>query len=415
MRRLLALLFAWRYVRGKRSANAVPILSRISMTAVAVGSAAMIVLFSVINGFDALVKSLYKTFYSDLRITPVSGKFFSLPPQTMDNIAHWPGVQQLAPVIEDHILINTDNNVLIATLRGIDNRYFGVNDVKPYIIQGRDSLVPGALATAIIGTHIATRIGLDVNNDFSKLQVYYFNTKSEVVTANPASAYQSLTLKPDGVFRVQDEFDDKYILGPLGPVQELFNAPGKVSSIELKIAAGASVETIKKKLEATIGKQYRVETRFEQNRTLYQVLKTEKWATYAILLFILLIASVNMIGALSLLVLEKQKDMAILSAMGIRGRTIRSIFLLEGILWSVIGGITGLLIGGCLCLVQQQFGLFTLGDAFVVKAYPVAVQLQDFAVVLFTVIIVGLIAAWYPAVRATRDANESETIYVKLR
>jgi lipoprotein-releasing system permease protein len=415
MRKSLALLLALRYVRGKRSANAVPILSRISMAAIAVGSAAMIILFSVFNGFEVLVKDLYKAFYPDIRISPVTGKFFRLPPATLDKIAHWPGVEQLAPVIEDNILINTDDDVVVATLKGIDNRYFQVNNVQPYISKGRDSLTGGPMATAIMGTHIAARIGLDVNNDFSKLQVHYFNTKTKNPGTDLAAAYQSLVLKPDGIFRVQDEFDDKYILGPIEQTQQLFNAPGKVSSIELKTVPGESTTAIKKSLQQLLGSKYRIETRFEQNRTLYQVLKTEKWATYAILLFVLLIASVNMIGALSLLVLEKRKDMAILSAMGATKGTIRSVFLFEGMLWSCIGGLAGLLLGGSICLAQQRFGLLSLGDSFVIKAYPVAMLLQDFILVFVTVIFVGLVAAWYPAMKAVPGAAERETIYNKLR
>lgn len=205
------------------------------------------------------------------------------------------------------------------------------------------------------------------------------------------------------------------MLGPLEATQALFNAAGKISSLELKLEPGTSPDAIKRSLAQLLGTKYRVETRFEQNRTLYQVLRTEKWATYAILLFVLLIASVNMIGALSLLVLEKRKDMAILSAMGARKNTVRTIFLLEGMLWSGIGGLTGLLAGGGLCLAQQKFGLLTLGDSFVIKAYPVAMQPQDFVVVILTVIMVGLVAAWYPAVKATNDATENETIYTKLR
>lgn len=415
MRRSLALLLALRYVRGKRSANAVPVLSRISMTAIAVGSAAMIILFSVFNGFEVLVKDLYTAFYPDLRITPVTGKFFSLSPEKLDLLARRPGVVQLAPVIEDNILINTDDDVVVATLKGIDNRYFEVNNLRPYITRGRDSISSGQMATAILGTHIASRIGLDINNDFSKLQVHYFNTKTQGAGADLIAAYQSLTLKPDGIFRVQDEFDDKYILGPIQQTQQLFNAAGKISSVELKISPDASTPAMKQWLQEQLGSKYRIETRFEQNRTLYQVLKTEKWATYAILLFVLLIASVNMIGALSLLVLEKRKDMAILSAMGATKGMIRTTFLLEGMLWSCIGGVTGLIFGGGICLAQQTFGLVKLGDSFVIKAYPVALLYQDFLLVFVTVLAVGLIAAWYPSGKAIPDQSENETFYNKLR
>lgn len=414
----LASLLALRYVRGKKSVNAVPVLSRISMFAIMVGSAAMIILFSVFNGFEVVVKDLYKAFYPDLRITPVSGKFFSPDAQLYQRILALPGIAAAAPVIEDNVLLDTEEGeVVIATLKGIDNRYFKVNEVQPYITKGRDSLTPGMLPTAIIGAQIAGRIGLDVNNDFSRMQVHYLNSKSANLTLNPMDAERTLILKPDGIFRVQDEFDDKYMLAPIGLTQDLFQEEGKISAIEMSIDPTADGDQLKSSLKKMLGADFLVETRFQQNHTLYQVLRTEKWATYAILLFVLLIASVNMIGALSLLVLEKGKDMAILSAMGLSNGSIRFLFLLEGMLWSGIGGVLGIIFGGLICWGQQKFGWVELNGAFVIKAYPVSLQASDFVVVLATVIGVGLLAAWYPAMRATRanDEGAKQTVYARLR
>jgi len=413
----LALILALRYVRGKKSANAVPILSRISMFAIMVGSAAMIILFSVFNGFEVVVRDLYKAFYPDMRITAASGKFMDLPPQRYQQIKALKGIEKMAPVIEDNVLINTEGgDIVIATLKGIDNRYFAVNEVQPYITNGRDSLTPGVLPTAIIGAQIAGRIGLDVNNDFSRLSIHYPNSKAANLTLNPTEAERTLILKPDGIFRVQDEFDDKYILAPIALAQDLFGEEGKISALELRLSADADADDIKERLQHITGNAYRIETRFEQNHTLYQVLRTEKWATYAILLFVLLIASVNMIGALSLLVLEKGKDMAILAAMGASRATIRFVFLLEGLLWSVIGGGIGILIGGAVCWGQQRFGWVELNGAFVIKAYPVAIQPADFLLVLCTVMGVGLLAAWYPAMRAVSNGEDGQqTVYARLR
>ncbi len=414
----LAFLLALRYVRGKKSVNAVPVLSRISMFAIMVGSAAMIILFSVFNGFEVVVRDLYKAFYPDLRITPASGKFFTPSADFYKRIMALPGIKQAAPVIEDNVLLDTEGGeVVIASLKGIDNRYFAVNEVQPYITGGRDSLTPGILPTAIIGAQIAGRIGLDVNNDFSRMKVHYLNAKAGNLTQNPGEAERTLILKPDGIFRVQDEFDDKYMLAPIALTQELFGEEGRISAIEMSLAPGADADELKAALRRIAGKNFIVETRFEQNHTLYQVLRTEKWATYAILLFVLLIASVNMIGALSLLVLEKGKDMAILSAMGLSGSTIRLLFLLEGVLWSGIGGLLGIGIGGAICWGQQRFGWIELNGAFVIKAYPVALLAGDFLVVLATVVGVGLLAAWYPAMRATRGnaGGEQQTVYARLR
>ena len=414
MPRSLSFLLATRYVRGKRSANAVPILSRISMTAIAVGSAALIILFSVFNGFEDLLKGLYKAFYPDLRISAAKGKFFTIPDKIMGEVIHWPGVAGVAPVLEDNVLINTEEEQVIAIVKGVENNYFAVNEVKPYVVKGRDSLAPGNIPTAILGAHIAARIGLDVNNDFSKVDLLYFNTKANPSGGLGESSYQSLTLKPDGIFSVQEEFDDKYIIAPLDLVQTLFNAEGKVSSLDIKIKDGADADDIKEKLNFFLGNAYKVETRYEQNKTIYEVIKMEKWATFAILVFILLIASVNMIGALSLLVLEKQKDMAILRAMGASRKMIRSVFIYEGLLWAGIGGFTGIILGGGLCWAQQAFGLVTL-EGLVVAKYPVTMLPQDFFVVALTVLFVGFIAAWYPAMKATAGSKADEPVFARLR
>jgi lipoprotein-releasing system permease protein len=393
---------ALRYLRGKRSANAVPILSRISMLAIAVGSGALIVLFSVFNGFEGLVQELYKAFYPELRITAAKGKFFELSPAQQSRIAALPGIRRMSQVIEDNVLVNSNEEQLVVRLKGIDDHFISVNDIKPYIIEGNSELQGLPQPTAIIGMHIANQLGLDVRSFLSRLTVYYPNADAGPANLDPSRAFQSLQLKPEGVFRVQDEFDSRYVLAPLAQARELFRQPGRISSLEIAMDEGADGKKLKEQIAQMLGNAFVVETRFEQNRTLYMVMRTEKWAVYAILLLVLLIASFNMVGALSLLVLEKQKDVAILRAMGARPATIRLIFVLEGMLWALVGGGIGLLLGLGICLGQQHFQWIKLQGAFIIEAYPVVLQGADFALVIATVLVVGLLAAWYPAMRATR-------------
>jgi lipoprotein-releasing system permease protein len=196
------------------------------------------------------------------------------------------------------------------------------------------------------------------------------------------------------------------VLAPIGLVQTLFGEEGKLSSVEIKLNAGADAKAVQRDLRKILGSEYKVETRYEQNHTLNSVMKTEKWATYAILLFVLLIASVNMIGAMSLLVLEKSKDMAILSAMGLRRGTVRSVFLLEGMLWAAVGGGIGILIGALVCLGQQRWGWVALNGDFIIKAYPVQMKGSDFVVIAATVLGVGLLAALYPALKAAPKVDK---------
>lgn len=392
---------AIRYLRGKRSGNAVPILSRISMVAIAVGSGALIILFSVFNGFESLVKDLYKAFYPDIKITAAKGKFFSVDSSMLYKLGHVPDVAATSTVIEDNVLANSGDQQIVGTIKGIDKNYFKVNDLKPYIVEGDDSLsstYPGA----IMGTHIADLMGADVKNVFSSVMFYYPNTKLTNPALDPEAAFQSLKLKPEGIFKVQDEFDSKYVLASLPLVQNLFNESGKISSIEIRLQNGITPENVKRQLQKILGPSFKVETRFQQNKTLYMVMRTEKWAVYAILLLVLLIASFNMVGALSLLILEKQKDMAILRAMGAMPSSIRQIFLIEGVLWALTGGLGGLLLGTLLCVGQQQFGWIKIGGSFIIDAYPIQLQWPDFVLVIITIILVGVLAAWYPAWRAAK-------------
>ncbi|RYE10486.1 MAG: ABC transporter permease, partial [Sphingobacteriales bacterium] len=245
---------------------------------------------------------------------------------------------------------------------------------------------------------------LDVNNVFNTLRLYYPNSESSNLSLSPESAFQMLELKPDGIFRVQDEFDSKYILTALPLAQELLQAKDRYSSVEIKLDKHANADDVKAVLQKTLGNSFHVATRFEQNKTLYMVMRTEKWAVFAILLLVMLIASFNMVGALSLLVLEKQKDMGILRAMGAQRNTIRSIFLTEGVLWSFTGGIIGLALGALLCFAQQRFSMVKLQGSFIIEAYPVDVQFSDCLVIIATLTVVGLLAAWYPSLKA-RNAN----------
>jgi lipoprotein-releasing system permease protein len=398
---------AWRYLKGKGTANVVPVLSRISMAAIAVGSCAMIVLFSVFNGFEDLIKDLYKSFYPEVKISPATGKFFRLTDGQFRAIEHVDGIRTMTVVIEDNVLLTSNEQQYIAVLKGIDRRYLDVNNIRPYIYEGKDTVSLTPQPTALVGLRIAAQLGLDVNNVFSSLSVYYPNTAVKNPALNPQSAFQSLLLKPAGIFQVQDEFDSKYILAPISLAQELFLQPGQYSSVELALDGNADPDEVKNQLRELLGSGFNVATRYEQNKTLYMVMKTEKWVVYAILVLVLLIASFNMVGALTMLVIEKQKDIAILQAMGATSQTIRKIFIMEGVLWATVGGLAGILLGAAICKGQEYFQWIKLEGGFLIEAYPVSLQAADFMLVMVTVIVVGLLAAVHPALRAARVEDPS--------
>lgn len=396
---------SWRYLRGKRTANAVPVLSRISMVAIGVGAGAMIILFSVFNGFEGLVKDLYKAFYPDVKVSAERGKFFKLSPEELNAINAVEGVTAITRVLEDNVFINSSTGERrVATLKGVDENYYRVNNVQEYIIEGKPELSVSPVQTAVVGVQLLNQLGLDVNNVFSMLEAYYPNPKISVaeMAQSPERAFRSLSLRPDGAFTVQDDFDSKYVLADISLVQELVQEEGKYSSIELAVKEGYSHEDVIDAIKNILGAGYIVQNRYEQNRSLYTIMSSEKWAVYGILVLVLMIAAFNMVGALSLLVLEKQKDIGILKAMGARNRSISNIFLAEGVLWSLIGGGSGLVLGLLLCVGQMKYGWIKLQGSFIIEAYPVQLNFVDFLVVLATIVVIGLLAAWFPAARATK-------------
>jgi len=402
----LTFQIALRYLRGKGTANVVSILSRISMAAIAICSGAMIVLLSVFSGFEFLVKDLYKAFYPEIKITTKKGKFFSLDSSVINNIRGINGVQNVSSVIEDNVLVNNGDQYTVITLKGVDDNYFDVNNVSPYIVEGLKKISHTQSDEAIVGWHTAKVLATDVKNVFHNIVFYYPTNSISSISINPESAFRSLNLHTGGIFQVQEDFDSKYVLAALAPVQELFGEKGNCTSVEISADKGMA-DDIKKQIQELTGNSFRVETRYEQNRTLYMVMGIEKWAMYAILFFVLLIAAFNMTGALSMLVVEKRKDIAILKAMGALPSTIRKIFFLEGVMWSVLGGGVGILLGAILCAVQLKFGLIKLSGSFVMDAYPVKMQWTDFALVIATIFVVGLLAAWYPAMRSTKTEDPS--------
>jgi len=403
MNRRLIWQLASRYLRGKGSANVVPVLSRISMVAIAVSSAAMVVVFSIYNGMEGYVRQLYSGFYPEIKISAEKGKFFYADRATIGKIKAVQGVKAITTVAEDNVMVNNERTgeQKVILLKGIDANYLRVNNIRQYI-SGEDSVSVGAVGephTAIAGQKILNELGADIDNIFSTIQVFYANPDNKNFAASPEDALTTLELHPAGAFAISDEYDDKYLLAPLPLVQQLFHADGRCTSIELKVAQGRD-EEVKAALKTALGAAFRVETRYEQNKSMFLVLKLEKWAIYVILSLVMLIASFNMIGALSVLVMEKQKDVAILRAMGAQSGDVRTIFLLEGIMWSLVGGVSGCLLGLVLSLLQQHYGFITLSGAFLMDAYPVQIYLPDILLVLSTVAVVGLLAAWYPARRA---------------
>ncbi|NNV55933.1 FtsX-like permease family protein [Limnovirga soli] len=393
-------LFAWRYFRSKKSANAINIIAWISVLAIAVGTAALIIVLSVFNGFEDLVKGLYSDFYSDIRISPATGKFIDFTPDVLQKIETIPGVAHYSAYIEEKaVLVNGDYQT-IAVMKGVDEQYITVNGLIKHIERGEYNLGTSEAPAIIAGTGISNAVGADPENTLANLIIYLPNRKA--ANFSSMDAMHSYNIQTAGVFAVQQEFDDKYAFTNLAFMQYMLDlAPQQFSGVEIALTPNAKESAVKQALAGILGSKYSVQTRYEQNKSLFSIMQVEKWVIYGILSLILIVASFNMIGALTMLVLEKQKDIAVLKAMGVTAGGIQRIFLSEGLVLAGVGGGAGLLLAFIICMVQIQFHIIQLtGNTFIIDYYPVKMYGADFLLVAVTVITVALLAAYIPSRKA---------------
>jgi lipoprotein-releasing system permease protein len=399
--------FASRYFKAKKSTHAINIIAWISVVAIAVGTAALIVILSVFNGFEGLVKSLYSSFYPAIKVSPEMGKTIRLSPEQLRQIAALKGVGHWSAVIEEKAILSTGNDKTIAVLKGVDSNYNKVTTVKDNIVRGRFDTGNEDGYRAVMGLELEGALGVDVENSMVPVDVYVPRRNAGNFTI-PNEALNNGYLYPAGTFAIQQEFNSKYVITHIGFMRKLLElGPDDMSALEIALAPGASESALKGRLQELLGKSFKVQTRYEQNQALYAIMQTERWVVYVILTFILVIASFNMIGSLSMLVIEKKKDITILKAMGARRQKILRIFLAEGLIIAGIGAAIGFGLGIFCCVMQQQFGFIKLeGASFLVDAYPVNMHFADFLLVSCTILVIGLCASWYPAWRAASQDIE---------
>jgi lipoprotein-releasing system permease protein len=405
----MVLLFAWRYFKGKKSTQAVQIISWVSILAMTVGTAALIIVLSVFNGFESFIKNLYSDFYPQIKITAIEGKTFIPNDSLLVRLKNLQGIQSISTSLEDNVLFSYEENQVIATLKGIDTAYNHVTNMNKNVRYGKmDFTSVEEIAPIVLGIGISNRLGA---SDESPLPINCYSFKKGTSTSflDMAQAYNSSYFSVTGVYYLQEEIDNKYAFAPLHIVQELTQNVDKISSIEISLSKDAKQASLEKEVKQ-LSAQYhlKTETRYEQNKTLYFILKSERWAVYAILTLMLIIASFNIIGSLSMLVIEKQKDISILKAMGMQHGHIRNIFMATGILLSTIGAGIGCVLATSVCILQQQFGFIKLGGSgsFLIDAYPVKMKWEDFLLVMLTVIVIAAIASIIPSIKAASKPIE---------
>ncbi|NCI51578.1 ABC transporter permease [Sediminibacterium roseum] len=394
------LLFAWRYFRSNKSTNAINVIAWISVAAIAVGSAALIVVLSVFNGFEDLVKGLYSDFYADMRIVPARGKTFHIAGDQVSKIKNTKGVAVISFVAEEKAMLNNDG-IVPATIKGVDENYTAINKLNTpeHIPRGKFELGTPSEPKLVVGAGIENAANIEIDRQVAPATIYLPNKNAARLTSE--DGLNSFSVMPVGTFMVQQEFDNKYVFSNLGFVKYMLNmAPDEFSAIEMKLSG--SDKEVKKQLEAIVGKDLVVQTRYEQNKTVYAIMQVEKWVIYGILSLILVVAAFNMIGALTMIVLEKQKDIAVLKAMGANDQLVQRIFLSEGLLLAAIGGGAGILLATVVCWIQLQFKPIKLGgDTFIIDYYPVKMVATDYLLVIGTVALIAFLASWIPSRKAS--------------
>lgn len=396
-------MFAWRYFKAKKSTQAINIIAWVSGLAIAIGTAAIILVMSVFNGFEELVTSLYSNFYTDLRITPQQGKIFTLSNTSIQKLQHIKGIAALSGVVEEKALLKNGEAQTIIYLKGINPNYTQVAAIKKHVIRG--SFYTGSVDTPaiVIGVGIENAIGVDVLRGLYPLALY-LPAQKKSTTFDVANNLYAANIKPSGAFLIQQELDNQYAFTNLAFIQYMLDLkPNEYTAIELRCLPNQKIETIKNNIEILLGKRFKVQTRYQQNQTLYTVMQIEKWVIFTVLCLILGVAAFNMIGTLTMLVLEKQKDIQILKILGTSNIQIQRIFLVEGILIGFIGALIGAGIAITLCILQVHFKWIKLsGEAFIIDYYPVKMQSIDFVLVFFTILIIVTASAWLPARKAAR-------------
>ncbi len=380
----------------------------VSVCGVVVATIALVCALSVYNGFNDLVASLFSNFDPELKVTPRKGKVFDPNAAEIRALKEMPGIDCFSEVLQDNALVRYGDRQGVAVLKGVDERYERLTRIDSILIDGTFRLKDEIVSYANLGIGMAFSLGINAGF-MSPLEIYAPKRNESVNMANPASSFNLEYAYIGSVFRTdQQVYDDSYVIVPLSLARSLFDYDKEISAIELKVKEGENVGAVKEEVRRILGDRYIVRDRFEQQEASFKMMQVEKWMTFLILTFILVIALFNVVGSLSMLMIEKQEDVKTLRNMGADDRLIRRIFLLEGWMISGIGALAGIVIGVLLCLLQQTFGFIKLGEssgAFIINAYPVRVVPMDILAVFVTVLAIGFLAAWYP-VRYLCDKTE---------
>lgn len=392
----IPLFIAFRYLFSQKKQNIINIISAISVTGIIIATMALVIVMSVFNGFTTLIETFFSNFDPDLKITPPKGKMFNPSNYRFEEIKNLPGVIHYAEVIEEVALLKYNNQQYPAILKGVPTNYADYTKIDTLIVDGDFILEEQGINYAIVGQGVAYNLGLGLS--FVDPIRVFVPKRGVKPSINLTRSINYSNIFPSGVFSVLEEIDSKYVIVPFSFAAELFETGNQVSAVELGLDPEINPEKIQKEIHKILGTNFNIKNKYEQHDLIYRTMKSEKLAAYLILVFILIVASFNLLASLSMLIIDKKEDLFILRSMGATSRLIRHIFLFEGWLISISGAIIGSIIGIIVCWLQIKFELITLPGAgsFIISAYPVKIILADIFLILSVVIVIGFIASWYP-------------------
>lgn len=394
----LPFYIARRYLVAKKSHNVINIISAISAAGMAIGTAALVIIMSIYNGFDSLIKTMMSKVEADLVIVPAHGKTFVPEGEVYDWIYEQEEVKNMCCVLQEQVFISYDGKQSLCQAKGVDWVFEDETPLKDYIRDGEFKLHKGDIPMASIGSGLAWEMG--INPRFlSPIELYFPSRTRKISLSNPASSIESIKVWPSSIFSISQDVDSDLLILPIEKMRELLEYDDEVSAVEIRVVESAGddrIKSLQKEISARIGSDFRVKNRFQQNESLYKMMKYEKAAIYMILIFIIIIIAFNIIGSLSMLIIEKKEDIGTLRSMGATEATIRKIFSLEGWMISLSGLAVGLIFGIGFSLAQQHWGFIKMPGSFIVQAYPIILSWSDILLTIVGVAVIGYITALIP-------------------
>ena len=391
----LPLFIAGRYLFAKKSHNVINIISAISAAGMAIGTAALIIILSVYNGFDELVKDTLSNVEPDILVTPAKGKSFVPDSLLLQGLRDNPGIKDVYCIIQDNVFIDYDGHQGIAKAKGVEASYESLSPLSSHMVQGTFTLHKGDLPQMVVGSGLAYKLG--INTGFlTSARICYPVRNRKFSMANPTASLETIKIRPSGVFSVNQQIDEELLILPIEQMKKLLGYEAQITGIEIRVNDSKGIKAVIKDTEEALGKDFKVADRFRQNPSLYKMMRYEKAAIYAILTFIIIIIAFNIFGSLTMLIIEKKDDIETFRSMGATDRLTRKIFILEGWMISLLGLAVGIVLGVGFALLQQRFGFIKMPGNFLVSSYPVILQWNDILASAIGVAVIGYLIALIP-------------------